>query len=161
MVAGVTTVCQSGSMTDGELTARECIRDLVSGYAHAADRGRFDEVAALFAPDGVLVLPDGDTMTGRDAVRDFLAGTGAGMRTGTAPTLIRHHVSSHHIIVDGLDAARGWAYFFVITDRGPDHWGRYVDRYARHDGVWRFASRRVRLDGWGPNSHAAERRSTP
>ena len=41
-----------------ELTAREEIRELVARYAHHADGGRFDELVALFAEDGVLPIDD-------------------------------------------------------------------------------------------------------
>jgi uncharacterized protein (TIGR02246 family) len=145
-------------MDAAELAAREAIRDLVARYAHAADRGRFDEVAQLFTERGTLHLPDGRELVGREAIRTFLAGTGAEIRDATARPFIRHHVSSHRIIVDGGDAATGFAYFFVVTERGPDHWGRYADRYVEADGAWLFAERRVRLDGFGPGSVAADRR---
>jgi hypothetical protein len=39
------------------------------------------------------------------------------------------------------------SYFFVITERGPDHWGRYRDELVRHDARWLFQHRVVRLDG--------------
>lgn len=131
-----------------ELIAREQIRDLVAAYAHCADSGRFDEMVALFADDGVLETPDGQEHRGRDVIRAFLTGTKAQLAaTAAGAPLIRHHVSNLRIVVSGPDAATGAAYFFVITERGPDHWGRYRDRYVCVDGRWRFAHRRVRLDG--------------
>jgi ketosteroid isomerase-like protein len=139
-----------------ELVARETIRDLVAAYAHGADRGRFDEVAALFTPDGTLELPDGRRMVGAAAIRTFLAGTtGTTGMAAAKPSSIRHHVSSHRIMVQG-DEATGYAYFLVVTDRGPDHWGRYADRYLRaSDGRWLFAARRVRVDGRAATSSPA------
>jgi len=68
-------------------------------------------------------------------------------------------VSNVRIDVDGPDAARGASYFFVFTDRGPDHWGRYRDEYVRRDGRWLFRYRRARLDGFAPGSWSAERRA--
>jgi 3-phenylpropionate/cinnamic acid dioxygenase small subunit len=141
-----------------ELAAREAIRDVVAAYAHAADSGRFDEVAALFAADGVLETPDHVEHRGCDAIRAFVGGTGAALAGATTVPLIRHHISNLRIAVTGSDDATGAAYFFVLTERGPDHWGRYRDRYIRTDEGWRFAHRRVRLDGYAPNSWVAERR---
>ena len=67
-------------------------------------------------------------------------------------------IVGHTITIDGPDAAHGAAYFFVVTERGPDHWGRYRDLYVRRDGRWLFASRKVRVDGVAPGSWAEERR---
>ena len=146
-------------MEIGELIAREEIRSVVAAYAHYADSGRFDELVALFADDGVLETPDGQAHCGRETIRAFLTGTKTQLAAATTAALIRHHVSSLQIAMDGPADATGAAYFLVVTARGPDHWGRYRDRYVRSDGHWRFAHRRVRLDGWTPDSWAAERRS--
>lgn len=142
-----------------ELIAREQIRHLVAAYAHDADSGRFDELVGLFAEDGVLEPPDGEMHRGRDAIRAFLGGTKTHLAATTATALIRHHVSSLRIAVASPTEASGAAYFFVVTEHGPDHWGRYRDRYVCRDGQWHFAHRRVRLDGWAPNSWAAQRRA--
>jgi hypothetical protein len=143
-------------MDTGELVAREMIRDLVAAYAHGADRGRFDEVAALFDASGTLDLPDGRRFTGPAAIRTFLEATGQALAgAGAARGVLRHHVSTHRIVVGGPDAAVGYAYFLVVGERGPDHWGRYADRYVRVAGRWLFAARRVRVDGRVASSFAA------
>lgn len=144
-----------GGVEIWELIAREQIRDLVAAYAHCADSGRFDEMAALFASDGVLETPDGREHRGRDPIRAFLTATKVQLAATAAGTpFIRHHVSNLRILVSGPEAATGAAYFFVITERGPDHWGRYRDRYRCVDGQWYFAHRRVRLDGRRPRAEA-------
>lgn len=148
------------SMDLAELVAREAIRELAAAYAHAADGGRFDDLLALFTPDGSLQVDDRPALIGPDAIRGFLGGTQTSVQdTAHQRGYIRHHVTSHSITVDGPEAAHGAAYFFVVTERGPDHWGRYRDRYVLRDGRWRFASRRVRVDGMAPGSWAAERRA--
>jgi SnoaL-like domain len=141
-----------------ELIAREEIRTLVASYAHWADSGRFDDLVGLFAADGVLETPDRVEHRGRAAIGAFLGGTKHRLAASSRVPLIRHHVTNLRIEVSGPDAATGAAYFFVVTERGPDHWGRYRDRYVHRDGAWRFAHRRVRLEGWAPGSWAAERR---
>ena len=148
-------------METWELIAREQIRDLVAAYAHCADGGRFDELVALFATDGVLETPDGQMHRGRAAIRAFLGGTKTDLAAATTAGWIRHHVSSVRLAVASASEASGSAYFFVITERGPDHWGRYRDRYVAADGGWRFAHRRVRLDGAAPESWVAERHRRP
>jgi len=145
-------------MDIAELVARESIRDLVAQYAHAADRGKFEEVAGLFTADGILELPEGQRLVGAEAIRTFLGGVGADLRGATQRAWVRHHVSSHRIVVENPAHAVGFAYFLVVTERGVDHWGRYHDRYLSTDGVWRFAHRRARLDGHAPDSWTAARR---
>ena len=143
-----------------EIAAREALRELVAAYAHLADGGRLDDVAALFAEDGVLRIDDRPALEGRAAIRAFLGGTQASVRAAAvARPLVRHHVSNLRLTLDGPERASGAAYFLVLTDRGLDHWGRYRDRYLRLAEGWRFAERRVRVDEMAPGSWAAERRS--
>lgn len=146
-------------METWELIAREHIRDLVAGYAHLADTGRFDALLELFTEDGVLHGGDRPEARGRDAIRAFLSGTGSSLKDVTAAPLIRHHVSNLRIELVSPDEARGTSYFFVVTDRGPDHWGRYRDEYVRRGDRWLFRHRRARLDGFAAGSWTAERRA--
>ena len=55
-------------MTPEEVAAREAIRDLVARYNANGDAGRFDDVVALFAPDAVMELPNGEVLEGREAI---------------------------------------------------------------------------------------------
>ena len=131
-----------------DLAAREAIRELVACYAQLADRGRSAELADLFAEDGVLQIDERPPLRGRAAVRDFLASVTTDRRV-TAPgwAFIRHHTSNLRIALDGAGAASGTCYFFVLTDRGLDHWGRYRDTYVGHGGIWCFRTRHVRVEG--------------
>jgi len=141
-----------------ELTAREEIRELVARYAHFADSGRFDEMVALFAEDGVLEIVDREELHGRQAIRDFLVATAARFRESSAPRSIRHHVTSLRIEVSAPGEATSASYFLVVGEHGPDHWGRYRDRYTHRDGGrWLFARRQVRVDGRAPSSAIAQR----
>lgn len=130
-----------------ELEAREIIRSIISRYAHCADTGRFDDLVNLFAVDGVLEIAGREPIAGRDAIRAFLTGTKASMAAGVTQPFIRHHVSSIDLSVHDHEHAGARSYFFVITQRGPDHWGRYRDDFVRREGQWFFERRRVRLDG--------------
>ena len=134
-------------MAPWEAVAREAIRELVARYAHCADAGRFDELASLFAEDGVLTITDRKPLRGRDAIRTFLTDTAASLARGSATRRLRHHVTSHSITVEHRQTATGAAYFLVMASEGPDHWGRYRDRYVAGDDAWCFGERRVRVEG--------------
>lgn len=136
-----------GEMDRWELEAKEAIRELLASYAHAVDRGRFVEMAELFAPDGVLELEDRAPLAGRDAIATMLGGVKGQLAATGDGAFIRHHVSSVSIELVSPDQARAWSYFLAITHRGPDHWGRYRDDLTFDDQSWRFRRRRVSVDG--------------
>lgn len=136
-------------MTHDELAACESIRELLARYNHAGDRGDLAGLAACFADDGLLWLPDDTRLVGRDAIARALAAVGI---AGDDPPRLRHHVSSVWIRLDGDHAADVRAYYAVLTASGLDHWGQYRDRVVRQPSGWRFASRRVLLDGHAPDS---------
>lgn len=143
-----------------ELQAREAARELIARYTWAGDRGRGDELAELFTADGVLDVGEhGGLWAGRERIRAELDALAAAGGDGPNPGHVRHHVSSVRIeIVSATETAVG-SYFAVYTRIGLDHWGRYRDRIVLDQGVWRFAERRVRVDGSSAESLMV-RRST-
>jgi 3-phenylpropionate/cinnamic acid dioxygenase small subunit len=144
-------------METWELIARESIRQTLAEYAHYADHGRFVELAALFTEDGVLEIDGRPPLTGRDPIVEFLSGTKRSLGSTLNRPYIRHHVSSVQIELLGRDDASARSYFLAVTERGPDHWGRYRDRLRCVKGRWLFCHRRVRPEGHAPNSWRATR----
>jgi uncharacterized protein (TIGR02246 family) len=141
-------------MEQWELAARESVRDLIAHYNLAGDRGWLDDMLDLFTPDATLSI-DGADHNGRDAIRVVFT-----KAKGPRPELIRHHVATLKIEVADPDHASSRCYFQVLTMRGLDHWGRYSDRFVRHEGRWLFSQRSVRVDGATPGGWAAVRSST-
>ncbi len=139
-------------METWELVARQLIRETIARYAHLVDRGRLDEVVALFTEDGTLEAGDSSPARGHAAIRAVFSGTGERLAAGADRPLIRHHVSNVVITFDGPEAAGTESYFLAVTERGLDHWGRYRDRLVLGDGGWLFQHRRVRADGYAPGS---------
>ncbi|HSD09876.1 MAG TPA: nuclear transport factor 2 family protein [Candidatus Binatia bacterium] len=134
-------------MPSSELEAREAIRDVIARYAHAADTGRFEELVTLFAEDGRLEIDGLPALHGRAAILDFLRQRKLPATPEAAGRFIRHHVSSVRIELSSHDAATAKSYFLAITERGPDHWGVYRDRFVRSGERWLFQVRRVKVDG--------------
>ena len=136
-----------------ELAAREAIRDLVARYNANGDSGRFDAMLALFADDATLELADG-LHRGKPAIRAVFEG--AAERTGDAARarFVRHFTATHQIDVTSEREARGRCYFAVLTDRGLDHWGRYLDEYRRIGDRWLFQHRKVTVDAALPGGWA-------
>jgi 3-phenylpropionate/cinnamic acid dioxygenase small subunit len=141
-------------MTLDDLLAREGIRDLVARYNSYGDTGRFDPLFELFADDAVMETGDAHgEMTvydGRENVKRIFLGAQDRVQQQSAtagPTYIRHFTATHQIDLVDADHASGRCYFAVIIDGGLDHWGRYVDRYVRIGGDWKFQHRKVTIDG--------------
>jgi len=142
-------------MEPWELDAREQIRDLVARCNANGDSGRFSQMLELFTPDAIMHIPSG-SHHGSDEIEAMFtnAATKTGGGDGAKAAFIRHHTATLQIDVVSSDEATSRCYFQVLTDRGLDHWGRYVDRYRRVEGSWLFAERTVTIDGsisggWG------------
>jgi hypothetical protein len=132
-----------------ELVAREQVRHTISSYTFGGDRGRLDELAATFAPDGVLQIEEDDVSTGRAAIVERLSRVVAMDRH---PAPMHHHLSGTHfrsVTPSSIDVS---SYFLVVTDIGADHWGRYRDELVPMGDRWLFARRRVTTDGYAPAS---------
>ena len=133
------------------VAAREEIRDVVVRYNANGDTGRFAQVIELFADDAVMDLGDGRLFSGKDEIITIFTGARDGW-SHEQPTYLRHMTATHQIDVIDEAHATGRCYFQVLTAVGLDHWGRYVDEYKTVDGRWRFARRRVHIDGTSPHS---------
>uniref|UniRef100_A0AAU1M2S8 Nuclear transport factor 2 family protein n=1 Tax=Streptomyces sp. NBC_00148 TaxID=2903626 RepID=A0AAU1M2S8_9ACTN len=137
-----------------ELIAREKVRDTVARYAWSGDRFRLAELAGCFTEDGVLEVKGGGAARGRAAIEEMLGGNGrAGGRPAGDGFFLRHFVTN--LTFDSVTAERveTSAYFMVLTDRGPDHWGRYRDVYVPVADRWLLRHRLASVDaareeGW-------------
>jgi len=128
-----------------ELHAREQIRDLVARYNANGDSGRLDAVIDLFAADATLEIDSGRYDGPAEIRRMFER---ASEQTRSEPdSYIRHFTATHQIDLVDENTAVGRAYFQVLGPAGLDHWGRYLDRYTRSAGTWKFGSRKVVVDG--------------
>lgn len=127
---------------------RDAIRHLLALYTYNGDRGKVAELAACFAPDGVLEYP-GNKATGPEAIMATLSSSGGSRNP--ALTFVRHHITNPLIEVEGSRAAAR-SYFTVHTDIGPDHSGTYSDQLCKCDDGWRFVRRIVRVDWQSPHS---------
>ena len=135
-------------MTFDELVAREAIRDTLAAYNQAGDRMRHDAFIACFTEDA-LYHSDVFSLEGRATIAAWLESfpkMSGGVR------LVRHHLTTSRIVLESADTARVRSYYFVVTERGPDHGGVYVDRFRRVRDAWLIAEREVRLDWARPDT---------
>jgi hypothetical protein len=117
----------------------ECAR-LINLYALLNDEARWDEVAALYAPDGVMARPTApdQPIVGRDAI--LAAFKGRPQRT------TRHACSNIVIDVETATSARGQSAMLLFTSADkPPLIGGFEDQFVLTDDGWRFAERRGTL----------------
>lgn len=141
-------------MQHSDVVAREAIRDLVARYNANGDSGRLPQVMELFVDDAVMEIDLGtggapERHDGLAAIEDVFKGAVGG---DVAPTHVRHFTATLQIDLVDDSTATSRCYYQVLTQVGLDHWGRYVDRCVRTDAGWRFAERRVTVDGYAPDS---------
>jgi len=124
------------------LAAKDEIRDLVVAYCNANDRRDFAKLRTLYH---VGALDEhGFNKTG--TVAEFFDGLPALVAKAS---VMQHNVSNHSIRVDG-DYAEGECYvvaYHLWEDPQGDYevvlGGRYLDKYERREGAWKFRHRRV------------------
>jgi len=143
------------------LEDRERLRELQATYCFLVDDRRFDElVDEHFTEDARCDFRDtkgrvGPLVScGREEIRVFFTNV-----VGTLLEDMCHTVHNERIVLAG-NSASAECYFELTaihpaTGDGVVGAGRYVDRYRRVDGRWRFAERNARIlymaplaEGW-------------
>jgi hypothetical protein len=127
-------------VTEEERRAAEhdCAR-LIALYANLNDAARWDDVAALYAEEGVMVRPTAPDapVTGRTAI---LAAFKA-----RPPRVTRHVCSNVVIDVESASTARGESAMLLFTGAAEPLVGSFHDKFVRTAEGWRFAERRGSL----------------
>ncbi|KUI37850.1 hypothetical protein AU197_08890 [Mycobacterium sp. IS-1590] len=128
------------------LIAKDEIRDLVLHYCRAMDRGDVGLAASLYeqgARDEHGFNPTNTADEFVDSIGALLGGLAA----------LQHNVTNHLIRITGPDTAEGEAYVVAYhrAERdGVGHvlitGGRYLDRYSKREGQWKFAHRKCVAD---------------
>jgi hypothetical protein len=127
------------SATDRRAIEWDCAR-LINLYAQLNDAGRWEEVAALYAPDGLMTRP-----TAPDAP---IVGRGAILAAFRArPPRVTCHISSNIVVtVESARRARGTSAMLLFTAADkPPLVGGFQDVFVLTDDGWRFAERRGSL----------------
>jgi len=138
------------------LVAKDAIRDLAARYMRGQDRLDAELQMSTFWPDSTT-----DYGIFKGSGPDFVA---------FAQELLTEHLANQHIIGQHLiefddskpDRAFGEVYYYafhrILEDGQPFDMlicGRYVDRYERRGGEWRFAHRSELVD-WARKDAAAD-----
>ncbi|KUI42829.1 hypothetical protein AU198_06970 [Mycobacterium sp. GA-1199] len=128
------------------LAAKDEIRDLVLQYCRAMDRGDIALAATLYEPDA----RDEHGFNATNTAQEFIDSIGV-LLGGLAA--VQHNVTNHLIRITGPETAEGEAYVVAYHRAERDGveyvlitGGRYLDRYSKHEGQWKFAQRKCVAD---------------
>lgn len=127
------------SAADRRAIEWDCAR-LINLYAQLNDAARWEEVAALYAPDGLMTRPTAPDapIIGRAAI---LAAFQA-----RPPRTTRHICSNVVVTVDSATRARGSSAMLLFTAAdAPPLVGGFDDVFMLTADGWRFAERRGSL----------------
>jgi uncharacterized protein (TIGR02246 family) len=134
-----------------EVIDREAIRTLPVRYCHCVWQKDLDGYVNLFTEDGSFVPDSGlPHAQGHAELRKIVGG---GLETLKPRPFIHNHV----IELLGPDRAKGTCYVEVRMLRDGKKWlmtGWYDDEYAKIDGEWKFKSRKITTDSFGPASES-------
>lgn len=121
------------------LEDKDAIRELMHRYCFCMDEGRFEELAGLFADDGVWCAPY-RTASGPADIAAWLK------QSVPASPKRMHYVMNSVISVSGDTAAARSNYLVMVegTDGPvPSVCGTYVDAFVRTAVGWRFQRREL------------------
>jgi SnoaL-like domain len=141
-------------MDEAELRTRVGVADLMATYQYLADSGKTRELSQLFLPDAVFIT-NTEELVGPAAIFDFFQRTGLAFTSaGLLPA--RHHLSSIYVQPRSDGSAATYACFQLVGSSGLDHWGTYRDEVVATNDGWRFARRKVKVEGHIPDSPVAD-----
>lgn len=125
------------------LENKDAIRELLAEYCYRLDNDRFEEMAALFTPDGTWDTAFG-AGTGRDGIVAQLRKIAA---LATGPRSRRIHHCTNIVIRLAGDMATVTSNWVVVenSDAGPriSSAGGYADDLVKVNGGWLFKYRKI------------------
>ena len=135
-----------------EVIDREAIRSLPLRYCHCVWQKDLDGYVNLFTEDGAFSTdnPNLPRAQGREGLRKMIGG-------GLDTTKPRPFIHNHVIELLGPDRAKGTCYVEVRLLRDGKKWlmtGWYDDDYVKVGGEWKFKSRQITTDSFGPLSES-------
>ncbi len=134
--------------------AIRAVKRLQTAYGQYAEFGLWDDLADLFASDGVGHYPAGDLK--KEEIRKLFINDIGGGRLGLPKGLLYPHIMLQPVITlapNGKSAMGRWRVFTMLGFHGKNaNWagGVYENEYVLEDGVWKIKDLRFYLQYSGP-----------
>jgi len=144
----------SGCTTTAPDTAADetALRAAAAQWWDRHNAGDADGVAALHAEDAIVLAPGVPAAVGRPAIREFMAGDIAAMKSAGV-------TSGGEVTSAGVSGDLGWASgTYTVTDASGTtvDTGKYLSVYRRADGAWLLIR-----DIWNSDAAPAAAANTP
>lgn len=129
-----------------ELLDKQALTELIHAYCNAADRHDNDKMRALYHPDAI----DEHGSFSQGSAMDFIDRL---PQIQQPMQILQHHVTTVNLALAG-EYAEGEIYVLAFHKIRKDDGssfdlligGRYFDKYAKRDGIWKFLHRSVVAD---------------
>jgi hypothetical protein len=134
--------------------AIRAVKRLQCAYGQYAEFGLWDDLADLFASDGIGHYPTGDLK--KEEIRKLFVNDIGGGRLGLPEGLLYPHIMLQPVVTlapDGKSAKGRWRVFTMLGFHGKNaNWagGVYENEYTKEDGVWKIRDLRFYLQYSGP-----------
>lgn len=128
----------------GRMEDIEAVKRLQRAYGYYLDKGFWQAIADLFAPEGTIEIAARGVYR-KDRIYTFLRNLIGQQRDGLAPGQLMNHMQLQGIVTlsdDGQSAEGRWRAFVQVAVHGQMAlWaeGPYECRYIKRDGVWMIA----------------------
>jgi outer membrane murein-binding lipoprotein Lpp len=119
----------------------DAIENLSGAYGHYVDESMQDDIADLFAPNGIVEILGRGVYYGQDRVREYMHNLGPVFQQ---PGRLFNHMHLQpviHIAQDGLTAnarSRIIIMFSILDTNAQWGSGIYENEFVKQDGVWKF-----------------------
>jgi hypothetical protein len=123
------------------LRAYDQLDNLAGAYGHYVDKSRQDDIADLFAEDGIVEILGRGVFVGQDRVREYMHNLGP---VGPQQNLLFNHMHLQPVInvaPDGLTAnVRSRLVVMFGAYQNNAQWGEgvYENVLVNQDGVWKY-----------------------
>src|SRR6185369_10267528 len=118
------------------------LENLAGIYGHYVDKSRHDDVADLFAPNGVVEILGRGVYIGQDRVREYMRNLTPG-KVGPQESSLFNHMHLQPIIdvlPDGKTAYARSRLFVMFARNDNAQWGDgiYENVFVKQDGIWKL-----------------------
>ena len=134
--------------------AIRAVKRLQCAYGQYAEFGLWDDLADLFASDGIGHYQAGDLK--KEEIRKLFVNDIGGGKLGLPEGLLYPHIMLQPVVTlasDGKSAKGRWRVFTMLGFHGKNaNWagGVYENEYTKEDGVWKIRDLRFYLQYSGP-----------